>query len=62
MRVRFPRERVYRAVAQKRCLFSWLLHSNGCTRCLFRNICLATDLYGTISYVWYNRAVNKQEL
>jgi hypothetical protein len=29
-------------------LFIRLLHSNGCTRCLFRGLCLATDLYATL--------------
>jgi hypothetical protein len=29
-------------------LFILLLHSNGCTRCLFRGLYLATDLYVTI--------------
>jgi hypothetical protein len=29
-------------------LFVRLLHSNGCTRCLFLGLCLATALYATI--------------
>jgi hypothetical protein len=29
-------------------LFFHLLHSNGCSRCLFRGVCLATDLCSTI--------------
>jgi hypothetical protein len=29
-------------------LFIRLLRSNGCTRCLFRGLCLATGLYATI--------------
>jgi hypothetical protein len=43
----FPRELVYRAVAQNR-PFIRLLHSNGCTRCSFPGLCLATGLYTTI--------------
>jgi hypothetical protein len=40
--------RVYRAVAQKRPFFISLLHSNGCNRCLFWGLCLATGLYATL--------------
>jgi hypothetical protein len=29
------------------CLFIRLLHSNGCTRYLFRGLCIATGLYAT---------------
>jgi hypothetical protein len=55
----FPRERVYRAIAQNDSLFIRPLRSSGCTR-LFRGLCLAAGLYATVCF-FGSAAGNREE-
>jgi hypothetical protein len=49
VRVRFRGNVFIEPFLRNGSLFIRLLHSNGCTRCLFQGLCLATGLYATVS-------------